>query len=155
MRSFWIRSRSALALVALNVVAIGVLAFFAYRASRDSLTAQAVSTARLVADSRGDALTRALERQQDRLQAFLTSVESLCGERSARGTVAFERECARVALRGFRNAEHAVAAELYSGTRRVVAAEEWPESAVAPVPPRLAAMGETTQGATIYAMQAA
>src|SRR5213593_3798520 len=118
MRSFWIRSRSALALVALNVVAIGVLAFFAYRASRDSLTAQAVATARLVADSRGDALTRALERQQDRLQAFLTSVESLCGERAAaRGAVAFERECARVALRGFRNAEHAIAVELYSGSR--------------------------------------
>ena len=108
MRSFSIRSRSALILVALNVAAIGVLAFFAYRASRDSLTAQAVATARVVADSRGDALTRALERQQDRLQAFLTSVESLCGEHPARGGVAFERECARVALRGFRNAEHAV-----------------------------------------------
>src|SRR5919108_2148865 len=116
MRSLSIRSRSALALVALNVVAIGVLAFFAYRASHESLATQAVATARVVADSRGDALTRALERQQDRLAAFLTSVESLCGERAARGGIAFERECARVALRGFRSAEHAVAAELQSGT---------------------------------------
>jgi signal transduction histidine kinase len=154
MRSFSIRSRSALALVALNLVAIGVLAFFAYRASRDSLTAQALATARVVADSRGDALTRALERQQDRLEAFLTSVESLCGERAARGTVAFERECARVALRGFRNAEHAVAVELSSGTRRVVAADEWPEAAVPPAPPRLAAIADTGQGASIYTMQA-
>src|SRR5204862_2081718 len=85
MRSFSIRSRSALALVALNVVAIGVLAFFAYRASRDSLTAQAVATVRLVAESGGDALTRAPERQQDRLPAVLTSVESLCGERLGSG----------------------------------------------------------------------
>src|SRR5204862_840385 len=153
MRSFWIRSRSALALVALNVVAIGVLASFAYRASRDSLTAQAVSTARLVADSRGDALTRALERQQDRLQAFLTSVESLCGERAGRGGIAFERECARVALRGFRSAEHAVAVELYSGPRRVVAAERWPDAAVVPSAPRLAAIGGSGNGA-IYTMQA-
>src|SRR5947207_7042605 len=153
MRSFWIRSRSALALVALNVVAIGVLAFFAYRASRDSLTAQAVSTARLVADSRGDALTRALERQQDRLQAFLTSVESLCGERVGRGGVAFERECARVALRGFRSAEHAVAVELYSGPRRVVAAEQWPGAAAVPAAPRLAAIGGSDGGA-IYTLQA-
>jgi signal transduction histidine kinase/ActR/RegA family two-component response regulator len=140
MRSFSIRSRSALALVALNVVAIGVLAFFAYRASRDSLTAQAVATARVVADSRGDALTRALERQQDRLQAFLTSV-------------AFERECARVALRGFRSAEHAIAVELYSGSRRIVASDAWPDGAVAPEMPRLAAIVDTTLG-SIYAMQA-
>jgi signal transduction histidine kinase/ActR/RegA family two-component response regulator len=153
MRSFSIRSRSALTLVALNVVAIGVLAFFAYRASRDTLTAQAVATARVVADSRGDALTRALERQQDRLQAFLTSVESLCGERAASGAVAFERECARVALRGFRNAEHAVAVELYSGPRRVVAAETWPETAAPPTPPRLAAIGGLDDSA-IYTMQA-
>jgi signal transduction histidine kinase len=153
MGSFSIRSRSAFALVALNVVAIGVLAFFAYRASRDSLTAQAVATARVVADSRGEALTRALERQQDRLQAFLTSVESLCGERASRGGIVFERECARVALRGFRNAEHAVAVELYSDTRRVVAAEAWPEAAVAPTAPRLAVIADTGQNA-IYTMQA-
>src|SRR5438552_1732858 len=153
MRSFSIRHRSALILVALNVAAIGVLAFFAYRASRDSLTAQAVATARVVADSRGDALTRALERQQDRLQAFLTSVESLCGEHPARGGVAFERECARVALRGFRNAEHAVAVELYSGPRRVVAAETWPETATPPAPPRLAVIGGLADGA-IHTMQA-
>jgi signal transduction histidine kinase/CheY-like chemotaxis protein len=153
MSSFSIRSRSALALVALNVVAIGVLAFFAYRASRDSLTAQAVATARVVADSRGDGLTRALERQQDRLQAFLTSVESLCGERAARGGVAFERECARVALRGFRNAEHAVAAELYSGDHRVVAAEAWPDGAVPPTAPRLAVITDTGSGG-LYTMQA-
>jgi signal transduction histidine kinase/ActR/RegA family two-component response regulator len=153
MRSFSIRSRSALALVALNVVAIGVLALFAYRASRDSLTAQAVATARVVADSRGDALTRALEHQQDRLQAFLTSVESLCGERGSRGSIVFERECARVALRGFRNAEHAVAAELYSGTRRVVAAEEWPEAAIPPTPPRLASIANANKD-PIYTMQA-
>src|SRR5438876_2306940 len=146
MRSFSIRSRSALTLVALNVVAIGVLAFFAYRASRDSLTAQAVSTARLVADSRGDALTRALERQQDRLQAFLSSVVSLCGERAGRGGVAFERECARVALRGFRNAEHAVAVELYSGPRRIVAADKWPDTAAVPAAPRLAAIGGSDRG---------
>jgi signal transduction histidine kinase len=153
MRSFFIRSRSALTLVALNVVAIGVLAFFAYRASRDSLTAQAVATARVVADSRADALTRALERQQDRLQAFLMSVESLCGERAARGGVVFERECARVAMRGFRNAEHAIAVELYSASRRVVAAEEWPATAVPPMAPHLAAIGDSTLGA-IYTMQA-
>jgi signal transduction histidine kinase/CheY-like chemotaxis protein len=153
MRSLSIRSRSALTLVALNVVAIGVLAFFAYRASRDSLIAQAVATARVVADSRGDALTRALERQQDRLQAFLTSVESLCGERASRGSVVFERECARVALRGFRNAEHAVAVELYSGTRRVVAAEEWPAAALPPIAPRLAVIANADADA-IYTMQA-
>jgi signal transduction histidine kinase len=153
MRSFSIRSRSAITLVALNVVAIGVLAFFAYRASRDTLTAQAVATARVVADSRGDALTRALERQQDRLQAFLTSVESLCGERAARGAVAFERECARVALSGFRNAEHAVAVELYSGPRRVVATEPWPETATPPTPPRLAAISGL-DNSPVYTMQA-
>ena len=153
MRSLSVRSRFALCLVALNVIAMGVLALFAYRASRDGLTAQAVATAQLVADARSDALTRALEQQQDRLRSFLTSVESLCGERVSETARGLRTECTRIALRGFRNAERALAVELYSGSRRVVATDAWPAGAVAPTSDRLASIGDISNSA-VYSMQA-
>jgi hypothetical protein len=112
MRSFSVRGQFMLALVGLNVTAIGLIASFAYRASRESLIAQAVSTAHIVADGREQALTRALERQHDRIRAFVGSVESLCGESVTYRALDFENECVRVALRGFRSAERAAAVEL-------------------------------------------
>jgi hypothetical protein len=109
----------------------------------------------MVADARSDALTRALEQQQDRLRSFLTSVEGLCGERARRnGNVAFERECTRIAMRGFRNAEHALAVELSSGTLRIVTTDAWPLGAVDPTSDQLASIGDTSNGA-VYSMLAA
>src|SRR6266508_634666 len=101
MRSLSVRYQFALALVGLNVMAVGMLAWFGYDASRASLTAQALADARIVADAREQSVTRTLERQRDRMAAFLSSVESLCGERTPRRTTAWEPECVRDALSGF------------------------------------------------------
>src|SRR5439155_19364968 len=105
MRFLSIRHRFALALVGLNVLAVGIPARFGYQATRENLTAQAKAGARIVADAREQAVLRTLDRQHDRMAAFLGSVESLCGERTSTRTMGFEPECVRVALSGFRVAE--------------------------------------------------
>jgi signal transduction histidine kinase/CheY-like chemotaxis protein len=67
------------------------------------------------------------------MDAFLESTESLCAERTPKGTLAWESECVRVALSGFQNAERANAAELRYGRRRLVARGTWtPASDVTP-----------------------
>ena len=156
MRSLSVRNRFALALVGLNIVAVGILAWFGYQTSRESLTAQARGSARIIADAREQSLTRTLYRQRDRMQAFLASARSLCGESSsANRTVGWEPECIRVALSGFRQAERAVAVELWSGTRRAAVSGSWPPGATVPLATsqQLASIAPIA-GAPVYTLQA-
>ena len=155
MRSLSVQNRFALALVGLNIVAVGVLAWFGYQTSRESLTAQARGSARIIADAREQSLTRTLYRQRDRMQAFLASARSLCGESTSARTVGWEPECIRVALRGYRQAEGAVAVELWSGTRRVVTTGAWPSGAtVPPTASQPLASIAPIGGAPVYALEA-
>src|SRR5258705_4893369 len=107
-----VRYHLALIVVGLNVVGAGVVAAFAYRTSRQSLEDQARLAVGSVAQARQHAAVRLLERRQERLDAFLASLESLCGERGPTGVLGLERECVRVALVGLRTAERATAVEL-------------------------------------------
>src|SRR5260370_26722585 len=115
MTSLPLRYQIALVLVGLNVVGTGVVGGFAYRASRESLEDQAAHAVGVVAQARAAALVHLFEERQRRINAFLASVQSLCGERSPSGRFGFERECVRVALAGILAAEHPTAAELWYG----------------------------------------
>ena len=95
--SFPLRYQVAVALVGLNVIGTVALATFAYRASRASLESQASRAVGVAAREREQALLRLLQQRQERMSAFLGSVESLCGERAPTGRFGFERECVRVA----------------------------------------------------------
>jgi signal transduction histidine kinase/CheY-like chemotaxis protein len=127
-----VRYRFALALVGLNIVAVAMLAWFGYQTSRESLTGQARASARITADAREQSLIRTLTRQRERMQAFLASVQSLCGESTSSRTVGLEPECVRVALSGFRRAERSVAVELRNGKRRAAVAGTWPANVAFP-----------------------
>jgi len=83
---------------------------------------------------------RLLERRQERLDAFLASLESLCGERASKGTLGLERECVRVALVGLRIAERASAVELRYGSRRIAARGWWRQPVASPSVGALASM---------------
>ena len=147
-----VRYHLALILVGLNVVGAGVVAAFAYRTSRESLEDQARLAVGSVAQARQQATIRLLERRQERLNAFLASLESLCGERNPRGVLSLERECIRVALVGLRTAERATAVELRSGTRRLAARGSWQTPVESPAAGVLAAMTDV-DGRTEYTMR--
>jgi signal transduction histidine kinase len=147
-----LRYHVAIALVGLNVVSTTALLTFVYRASSESLEVQATSAVGVAAREREQALVRLLEQRQDRMHAFLGSVESLCGERTPRGTFAFERECVRVALGGFQTAEHADAADLLYGTRLLTRQGRWPDGTPSIPDGQLAAIAPDPAG---YSMRAA
>jgi len=121
-----LRYHVAIALVGLNLVSTTALLTFVYRASSESLETQATRAVDVAAREREQALVRLLRQRQDRMRAFLGSVESLCGERTPRGTFAFEPECVRVSLGGFQTAEHADAADLSYGARLLARHGRWP-----------------------------
>jgi len=147
-----VRYHLALVLVGLNVVGASVVAAFAYRTSRQSLEDQARLAVGSVAQARQQAVVRLLERRQERLNAFLGSLESLCGERGPKG-LSLERECLRVALVGLRTAERATAAEVRYGTRRLAARGSWRQPVESPEVGVLASM-TAIDGRTEYTMRA-
>src|SRR2546422_906998 len=110
-----LRYQFALALVAVNIIGTAALAAFAYQVSRTSLENQATRAVGVVAQARDQALVQLLQRRQERMDAFLESVESLCGERATKEKFGWESECVRVALSGFQTAERASAADLRYG----------------------------------------
>ena len=87
------------------------------------------------------------------MDAFLASVESLCGERASKGTIGWESECVRVALSGFQAAERASAADLQYRGRRLAARGAWQQPTnVVPSGPLATIAGSDGQGD--YTMQA-
>jgi signal transduction histidine kinase len=150
--TFPLRYHVAVALVGLNVISTAALIGFAYRASSDSLEAQATRAVAVAAREREQALVRVLEQRQDRMRAFLGSVESLCGERNPSGSFAWERECVRGALRGFQTAEHADTADLSYGTRLLARRGTWPQGS--PFIPAGQVAGLAEDSGRSYAMRA-
>ena len=148
-----LRYHLALILVGLNIVGTGVVAAFAYRTSRQSLEDQARLAVGGVVQARQQAVVRLLERRQERLNAFLASLESLCGERGPRGNLSLEHECVRVALAGLRTAERATAAELRYGVRRLAARGSWRQPVESPGVGSLASM-TVLDGRSEYTMRA-
>ncbi len=120
-----LRYHLAVVLVGLNIAGTAVVSTFAYRTSRQSLQDQALRGIGAVADARQQQLFGVFGQRQDRMTAFLASVESLCAERAPSGGLGWEPECVRVALTGFRSAEHATAAELRYRARRLAASGKW------------------------------
>src|SRR4051812_23323597 len=99
------------------MISAAALTAFAYRASRDSLDEQATLSVVAAAQGREQALSRLLSNRHDRMDAFATTLESLCGERTPSGRFGWERECVRVVLRGFETAERIQGIELKYGGR--------------------------------------
>jgi signal transduction histidine kinase len=123
--SLSVRYHLALIFVALNVTGTFVVVVFAYRTSRQALEQQALLAAGNIAESRREAVQRALDARQQRLNESLATLEALCGERGPRGRVSLERECMHAVLVGFHSAERAAAVELRNAGRRLAARGSW------------------------------
>jgi signal transduction histidine kinase/CheY-like chemotaxis protein len=106
-----------LTLVGLVIGTTMVLMFVAYGSSRTHLEAQARETARRVAQQHEQSVSRAIEVRHEHAQAFLRSVEGLCGETTARGGVAFELECLQRGLEIFAASQRARGARFERGGR--------------------------------------
>ena len=124
-----LRYQFAFALVGVNIIGTAALAGFAYRVSRNILENQATRAVGVVAQARDQALVQLLQRRQERMDAVLGSIESLCGERGVtKEKFGWESECVRVALSGFQTAERASASDLRYGGRRLVTRGTWPRA---------------------------
>ncbi|HEX6464238.1 MAG TPA: ATP-binding protein [Vicinamibacterales bacterium] len=147
--SLSVRYHLALILVGLNIAGTLVVALFAYRISRQTLERQALVATGAVAAARAQSLDRLLEGRQERLNASLTTLEALCGERGPRGTLAMEHGCMRAVLIGLQTAERASAIDLRYGTRRLSTRGSWRKPDSPPAAGALAAFdsGEYTMNA--------
>jgi signal transduction histidine kinase/CheY-like chemotaxis protein len=148
-----LRYQLGFGVILLYVLGTAVVAMVAYRASREALEREALHAAGLAAESRERSLLSVLVARQQRMDAFLASVESLCGERAPNDDLGWERECVRVALAGFHLAEQAVATDLRYGERQL--AVRGPRRPPAESPPigQLARV-TASAGRGEYAMQA-
>ena len=116
-----LRSSLAAALVVVNVGLTAVVAMFAYRAAHDVMVDQAIGSVADVARSRERELQDFLERRQQRLEAFLASLESLCAERNPSGRLGLEDQCVRAAVVGLQRSERATTTDIrYRERRRIV-----------------------------------
>jgi signal transduction histidine kinase/CheY-like chemotaxis protein len=134
-RSVSLTVQLVLTLVGLVIGTTMVLMVVAYNSSRTDLEAQARETARRVAQQHEQSVSRAIEVRHEHAQAFLRSVEGLCGEKTARGSVAFELECLQRGLEIFAASQRARGAR-FERAGRVLAHVGDPPSAglVLPAP---------------------
>jgi hypothetical protein len=86
------------------------------------------------------------------MNVFLASVESLCGEQAPSGAFGWETGCVRVAVLGWRDAEHATAAELRYRTRRLMSRGSWRQTVSFPAGQLAAVTG--TDGGNEFVMRA-
>ena len=107
-----LRYQLGLALIAVNVLLTAGVALFAYRAAHDAMVDQALGAVSLVARGRERELVDMLQRRQERLDGFLQSMRSLCGESGPSGRLGWEDECVRAAVGGFHRSERARATDI-------------------------------------------
>jgi signal transduction histidine kinase/ActR/RegA family two-component response regulator len=143
--SLSVRFHLVLILVGINVLGTVVVAVFAYRTSRETLEQQALLAAGAIAEARQQAVVRLLEGRQERLGGSLATLEALCGERGARGSLGIERECMHDLLVGVHTAERAAAVELRYGARRLGARGSWRKPSPPPQPGALASFAADRQ----------
>jgi diguanylate cyclase (GGDEF)-like protein len=105
-KSVSLTTQLVLTLVGLVVTTTTVLTISAYRSVYINLDREARRIVHGSADQTAQTLVRVIEQQQDRAQAFLTTIASLCGEKTPSGRTAWESECVAVALGEFRATEH-------------------------------------------------
>src|SRR5262245_518369 len=79
---------------------------------------QATGSAAAVARSRERELQNFLERRQQRLEAFLASLHTLCGESNPSGALGLEDQCMRAAVVGVHRSERATTTEIHYRDRR-------------------------------------
>src|SRR5258708_20597424 len=113
---------------------------------------QAIVSVAEVARSRDRELRDLLERRQQRLEGFLTSLQSLCAERNPSGALGLEDGCMRAAVSGLHVSERALTTDIrYRDRRRVRLGER----RVIDTPfPRQPATTNAISGAGRYAMPA-
>jgi signal transduction histidine kinase/CheY-like chemotaxis protein len=119
-RSVSLTVQLVLTLVGLVIGTTMVLMLVAYDSSRTHLEAQARETARRVAQQHEQSVSRAIEVRHEHAQAFLRSVEGLCGETTARGAVAFEIGCLQRGLEIFAASQRARGARFERAGRVLV-----------------------------------
>ncbi len=141
-----------LALVVLNLGLAAVVATFAYHAAQDTIVEQALQSMSLVAQSRERELIDLLQRRQQRLGGFLGNLETLCGERTARGEFGFEEQCLRAAVGGLYRSELTTTTDLRLGERLLVHRGQPP--AVGPPLPEQLAKIDAVAGRGRYSMRA-
>jgi signal transduction histidine kinase/CheY-like chemotaxis protein len=148
-----LRASLATALVVVNVGLTAVVAVFAYRAAHDVMVDQAIRSVADVARSRERELQDFLGRRQQRLDAFLASLESLCAERNPSGSLGLEDQCLRAAVGGLHKSERATTTDIrYRERRRIV--EGVRTTIDTPFPGQLAKINARS-GRGQYAMRAA
>lgn len=130
-----------------------VLTTVAYTSLLHNLEADARRTVSTATRTREQSLTQLFQLRQQRAEAFLVSLESLCAEAVDAGRLAWVGECVRPMLDDFREGEGALSALLTYRTR-VLRRSGVRLAPVAPLPGALARVTRTDDGAPRYAMQA-
>jgi signal transduction histidine kinase len=146
------RTLLGLTSIVVNVTLAAMLAIFAYGAAKDAVIDQTLHSVALVAESRQHALDDLLTRRQQRLEEFLSSAISLCGEQNVRGRYGFEEQCLRAAVTGLRRSEGATSTEVQYRNRPI--SRSGPALAITPPPPGQLAHIVSTADTNGYAMHA-
>jgi signal transduction histidine kinase/ActR/RegA family two-component response regulator len=131
-----------------------VLTRAAYTSLHHNLDADARRMVTAATRTRDQSITQLFQLRQQRAEAFLVSVQSLCTESLGLDRLAWLQECVRPMVDDFRRGEGALSALLKYRTR-VLRRSGAGARAVAPAPGALARIIRSGDGAVRYAMQAA
>src|SRR4029453_15953107 len=130
-----------------------VLTTVAYTSLLHNLDADARRTVSTATRTREQSLTQLFQLRQQRAEAFLVSLQSLCAEAVDASRLAWVGDCVRPMVDDFRKGEGALSALLTYRTR-VLRRSGVRLAPVAPLPGALARATRTADGAPRYAMQA-
>ncbi len=130
-----------------------VLTRTAYTSLAHNLDADARRTVAAATRTREQSITQLFQLRQQRAEAFLVSVQSLCTETLDLGRLAWLQECVRPMVDDFRKGEGALSATLTYRTR-VLRRSGLRVPPIAPLPGALARIVRGDDGAVRYAMQA-
>jgi signal transduction histidine kinase/ActR/RegA family two-component response regulator len=142
-----------LAFVGLLTAITIVLARSAYTSLLHNLDTSARQMVSAATRTREQSLTQLFQLRQQRADAFLVSVQSICAEPLESGRTAWADECVRSMVDDFRKGERALSALLTSG-RRTLRRSGLRVPPAAPPPAALARVVNGSDGAIQYAMQA-
>src|SRR6478752_6566521 len=143
-----------LAFVGLLTAITIVLARSAYTSLLDNLDTTARQMVSAATRTREQSLTQLFQLRQQRAEAFLVSVQSICAEPLESGRTAWADGCVRPMVDDFRKGERALAALLMS-ERRTLRRSGLRVAPAVPPPGALARVVRDSDGAIHYAMQAA
>jgi signal transduction histidine kinase/ActR/RegA family two-component response regulator len=131
-----------------------VLTRAAYTSLHHNLDADARHTVAEATRTREQSITQLFQLRQQRAEAFLVSVQSLCTESLGLDRLAWLQECVRPMVDDFRRGERALSALLKYKTRVLRRSGAGVRAAATPSPGALAQIIRSGDGAVRYAMQA-